>query len=104
MVAAVCAALVAVVESRWSDAARSLTEILPMLARVGGSAAQREVVEETLLFCLVNDGRAEEARVLLTDRLDRRPSPLDHRRSVSLTAEPASSVAAADASQSLVFR
>lgn len=104
VVAAVCAALVAVVESRWSDAARSLTEILPMLARVGGSAAQREVVEETLLFCLVNDGRAEEARVLLADRLDRRPSPLDHRRSVSLTAERASLVAAADASQSLVFR
>ena len=60
--------------------------MLPTLLRVGGSAAQREVVEETLLFCLVSDGRAAEAAALLDARLDRRPSPLDRRRLGSVTA------------------
>ena len=52
----------------------------PGLPRVGGSAAQREIVEETLLFCLVSDGQAERALALLDGRLDRRTSPLDRRR------------------------
>jgi hypothetical protein len=51
---------------------------------VGGSAAQREIVEETLLFCLVSDGQAERALKLLDGRLDRRTSPLDRRRRTSL--------------------
>ncbi len=65
--------------------ARLLTDVLPGLPRVGGSAAQREIVEETLLFCLVSDGQAERALTLLDGRLDRRTSPLDRRRRDSLT-------------------
>lgn len=86
-VAAVCEALEATLDQRWSDAATTLSDVLPTLVRVGGSAAQREVVEETLLFCLVNDGRAAEATALLDARLDRRPSPLDRSRLGSLTPE-----------------
>ena len=66
------------------EAARLLTDVLPGLPRVGGSAAQREIVEETLLFCLVSDGQAERALALLDGRLDRRTSPLDRRRRDSL--------------------
>jgi hypothetical protein len=55
-------------------------DVLPGLPRVGGSAAQREIVEETLLYCLVSDGQAERALALLDGRLDRRTSPLDRRR------------------------
>ena len=80
VVATVCTALGAVVEERWAEAVKTLTEVLPVLAQVGGSAAQREVLEETLLFCLVNDGAADDARGLLETRLDRRASPLDRRR------------------------
>ena len=49
-----------------------LEDVLPTLVRVGGSAAQREVVEETLLLCLVNDGRAADAARRL---LDAAPGP-----------------------------
>jgi hypothetical protein len=71
-VAAVCEALLAAGEQRWGDAARVLSDVLPGLPRVGGSAAQREIVEETLLFCLVSDGQADRALALLDGRLDRR--------------------------------
>jgi uncharacterized NAD(P)/FAD-binding protein YdhS len=83
-VAAVCEALLAAGEQRWGDAARVLSDVLPGLPRVGGSAAQREIVEETLLFCLVSDGQADRALALLDGRLDRRSSPLDQRRRDSL--------------------
>ena len=85
-VATVCDALLAAGERDWGQASRLLTDVLPGLPRVGGSAAQREIVEETLLFCLVNDGQAERALALLDGRLDRRTSPLDTRRRTSLTA------------------
>ena len=84
VVATVCTALEAVVEQRWPAAVEGLTEVLPVLAQVGGSAAQREVLEETLLFCLVNRGAADDARSLLEERLERRASPLDRRRRGSL--------------------
>jgi uncharacterized NAD(P)/FAD-binding protein YdhS len=83
-VASVCEALLAAAEQRWGEAARILADVLPGLPRVGGSAAQREIVEETLLYCLVSDGQAERALALLDGRLDRRSSPLDRRRRSSL--------------------
>jgi hypothetical protein len=79
-VATVCDALVAAGEQEWGRATQLLLDVLPGLPRVGGSAAQREIVEETLLFCLVSDGQAERALRLLDARLDRRTSPLDRRR------------------------
>jgi hypothetical protein len=88
VVATVCDALLAAGEERFNHAVMLLDDVLPTLARVGGSAAQREVVEETLLFCLVNAGRAERAIAILDARLDRRPSPLDARRRGTLRAEP----------------
>ena len=84
VVATVCDALVAVLEARWADAAALLDDALPVLVKVGGSAAQREVVEETLLLCLVSAGDVGRAAALLDGRLDRRPSPLDARRRTSL--------------------
>jgi hypothetical protein len=85
-VASVCEALLLAGEQRWGDAARGLSAVLPGLPRVGGSAAQREIVEETLLYCLVSDGQPERALALLDRRLERRTSPLDQRRRTSLTA------------------
>jgi hypothetical protein len=55
--------------SRCADRLRML---LPELPRVGGSDAQREVVEETLLVALMRAGRHEEACTLVDRRLDRR--------------------------------
>lgn len=50
-VATLCQALEAVVEERWEEAATLIEDVLPALDRVGGSAAQREVVDRTLEFC-----------------------------------------------------
>jgi hypothetical protein len=63
------------VGGRPAAAARALQAVLPVLWRVGGSAAQREVVEDTLLFALIEAGDCAAARALLNRRLDRRPSP-----------------------------
>ncbi|WP_245173181.1 FAD/NAD(P)-binding protein [Streptomyces aureus] len=79
VVVPLCEALAALLEERFQDAARGLDALLPVLGRVGGSAAQREVVEETLLYALVAAGRCEAARRLLDTRLDRGHAPRDRR-------------------------
>jgi hypothetical protein len=56
------------------------------VARIGGSGAQREVVEDTLLVAYMRAGEAAKARALLDRRLHRRPSPRDSRWQESLVA------------------
>jgi uncharacterized NAD(P)/FAD-binding protein YdhS/tetratricopeptide (TPR) repeat protein len=80
VVAPVAVALQHLVTGRPDRAADGLTAVLPTLWRVGGSAAQREVVEDTLLYALIEAGRCEPARQLLQRRLDRRPSPRERVR------------------------
>ncbi|MGN6722486.1 MAG: FAD/NAD(P)-binding protein [Marmoricola sp.] len=80
LVATVGEALLATCEERFAEAADLLVEVLPRLEEVGGSAAQREVIEETLLYCLVQSSRPDQVRVTLTERLSRRDSLLDARR------------------------
>jgi uncharacterized NAD(P)/FAD-binding protein YdhS len=80
LVAPLCDGLMAVAEARWEDAVRLIRPLLGRLTPIGGSLAQREVVEDTFLHALVGAGRCEEAVALIDARLDRRPSPLDVRR------------------------
>ena len=47
------------------------------LARIGGSHAQREVFEDTLVEAYLRAGQFEKAEVLLSQRLRRRESPRD---------------------------
>ncbi len=47
--------------------------------RLGGSDAQREILEEVRIAALLRAHRLDEARVLLDARLDRRRSPRDER-------------------------
>jgi hypothetical protein len=79
VIAPLCDALAALVEHRFHEAAHGLDALLPVLRKVGGSAAQREVVEETLLYALVSAGRCDAARRLLDARLDRKAAPRDRR-------------------------
>ncbi|WP_435223325.1 FAD/NAD(P)-binding protein [Streptomyces sp. Tue6028] len=79
VVVPLCEAFAALVEERFHEAVRGLDALLPALRRVGGSAAQREVVEETLLYALVAAGRCDAARRLLDARLDRGSAPRDRR-------------------------
>jgi hypothetical protein len=76
---------------RYGDAADVLGPLLPRLREVGGSgvggsAAQREVIEDTHLHALLGAGRIAEARGLLVRRLDRRPSRRDLRQAATILA------------------
>lgn len=86
--APLCDGLLAIIEERWNAAARLLTGLLPRVGELQGSAAQLEVVEDSLLLALIESGRTAEAAVRLTERLDRRESPRDRRRLAALTATP----------------
>jgi hypothetical protein len=80
VVAPLCTGLVAVVEERWNAAGVTLTSVVATMAALGGSKAQREVVEDTLVHALAMAGRNEEAAAVLDERLSRRSSALDARR------------------------
>ena len=80
VVAPLVAGFQAYVERRYDAAAALLLSVRPALGALGGSAAQREVIEDTLLDALVAAGRLADARALLVHRLDRRPSRRDLRR------------------------
>jgi hypothetical protein len=89
VIAPLCDALSAVVRRRWQEAVLRLQPLLSLVARVGASKAQHEVVEETLLHALISGGEHERAAELLSARLDRRPSPLDRRRLGTVGEAPA---------------
>lgn len=69
--------LAAFVEGDHAKAADSLLRFEPYAARIGGSHAQREVLEDTVIHALVRAGRLDEAATRLRVRLDRRDSRLD---------------------------
>jgi hypothetical protein len=52
---------------------------LPGVEQLGGSRAQREVVEDTLLYAAVQAGRVDVAGQLLNRRLDWRDAPRDRK-------------------------
>lgn len=89
VVAPLAQALLAMHDGRCSEAADSLARLA--LTRLGGSDAQRELVEETRISALLRAGRWDEARVVLDARLDRRRSPRDERwrASCRVQTEPA---------------
>ncbi len=60
-----------------SQAADKLAVLSPLIPRLGGSDAQREVVEEARIAALLKADRWDDARILLDKRLDRRRSPRD---------------------------
>ncbi len=77
MVPAVARALGAFARGRWTEAVEAHEPVLPQVVRLGGSHAQRELVEDTLIQALLRAGRAERAAALLRERLGRRPSARD---------------------------
>ncbi|HYH71803.1 MAG TPA: FAD/NAD(P)-binding protein [Nocardioides sp.] len=95
VVAPLCTGLVSVVDERWNAAAATLSRVVATMDPLGGSKAQREVVEDTLVHALAMAGRGAEAAALLDERLSRRSSALDARRRAALSGAGRSSVDAA---------
>jgi tetratricopeptide (TPR) repeat protein len=60
--------------SDWEGAIALFERSLPETVRIGGSRAQRDLVEHTLLAAYLRAGRAEDARRTIARRLDRRPT------------------------------
>jgi len=77
VVPGICRAALAFAEGDYAGCARILEPMAGDVARIGGSGAQREIVEDTLLVALMRSGEAAKARALLDERLHRRPSPRD---------------------------
>jgi len=86
VVSAICRAVLAFAEEDYAECARILEPVATEVARIGGSGAQREIVEDTLLLSLMRSGETAKARRLLDRRLHRRPSPRDTRWQSLLTA------------------
>ena len=71
VVAPVVEALSAFGQGDFESAANGLTEVRELLVTLGGSNAQRDVFEETLVEARLRAGQTEQAMELLQERLDR---------------------------------
>lgn len=58
----------------WSNVITTLEPITDEVVRIGGSRAQRDLIQNTYLSALINDGRVETARSFLNKQHDRQPS------------------------------
>jgi hypothetical protein len=58
----------------WSGAVDAMAPTIASLVRIGGSRAQRDLIENTLLAAYLRGGRREEAKALLARRAGRRPT------------------------------
>jgi hypothetical protein len=74
---ALCAGMAAWAQGNPEKAARLLESALADLPRIGGSHAQRELFEDTLIAALMQAGEREAAAARLEARLARRPSARD---------------------------
>jgi hypothetical protein len=74
---ALCAGAAALARGATAEAARLLEAALADLPRIGGSHAQREVFEDSLILAYLRSGQPAKAEPLLRLRLSRRPSARD---------------------------
>jgi hypothetical protein len=64
-------------EADYQEAIRVLEPLMPEAVRIGGSHAQRELCEDTLIIACLRAGQEQKARSLIDNRLHRRPSRRD---------------------------
>jgi hypothetical protein len=79
VVPAMCRALHAFADEDFSACVRELEPVLADVARIGGSHAQREIIEDTFIVASIRSGELPRARKMLDHRLHRRRSPRDAR-------------------------
>lgn len=79
VVPAIGSAALAFANADYAECTRILEPLTRDFARVGGSGAQREILEDMLLLAMMRSGQSAKARDLLDRRLHRRPSQRDTR-------------------------
>ena len=77
VVPAICRAALAFAHEDYASCVRILEPVAADVVRVGGSGAQRELIDDMLLRALMRSGQSAKAGALLDRRLHRRPSPRD---------------------------
>ena len=75
----VCRGMISFGKGDYEAAARILESIAGDVVRLGGSGAQRSIVEDTLLIALMKSGNLDKAASLLDRRMETRPSPRNRR-------------------------
>jgi hypothetical protein len=75
----ICRAMSAFAGADYQGCIRHLEPVLDDVVRIGGSHAQRQIIEDTFIVALMRGGELARARTLLDSRLHRRPSPRDAR-------------------------
>jgi Tfp pilus assembly protein PilF len=79
VVARICRAIGAFAGEDYAACVRHLDGVLADIVRIGGSHAQREIIEDTFIVALIRSGELKRARAMLDARLHRRPSLRDVR-------------------------
>jgi len=72
-----CRGIRAFAEGDNDNAIRILEPLMPAVVRIGGSHAQRELWEDTLIVACLRGGHGDKAARMISDRLRRRPSARD---------------------------
>jgi hypothetical protein len=75
----ICRAMNAFAAEDYAACVRELEPALADVVRIGGSHAQRELIEDTYIVALMRSGELARARAVLDGRLHRRPSLRDER-------------------------
>jgi Tfp pilus assembly protein PilF len=75
----ICRALNAFADEDYAACVGHLEPVLEQVVRIGGSHAQREIIEDTFIVAVIRSGEPGRAQALLDARLHRRPSPRDAR-------------------------
>jgi len=73
-------ALDEIAEGRYSNAVETLREVRPIAHRFGGSHAQRDAIDLTLIDAALRAGRIDLARALINERLALKPASSINRR------------------------
>ena len=74
VVATLAEAFGAFARSDWNGAIALFEQALPETVRIGGSRAQRDLVEHTMVAAYLRAGRADDARRMIVRRIERRPA------------------------------
>jgi len=74
VVATLAEAFGAYAKNDWGEAIALFERALPETVRIGGSRAQRDLVEHTLVGAYLRAGRAGDARRMIAQRIERKPA------------------------------
>jgi len=78
VVAHVAEGMAAYARGDYGEAIRLIEPVFEEIVRVGGSRAQRDVFEQTLLSSYLRAGRTKDAEALFRQRLEGRPAVPGH--------------------------